>query len=130
MFVDFVNLFSDPEGFFKVAPLWVSFAVPGLSVALGAVLATLMFGWGNRGKELHPHDKMLFVGGWVFSWIAALVFWGLLACTSFAAHGVLEGSAMGVALSIWALVMLVAALLAGVTTFRKLKITFAKNEWE
>lgn len=74
MFVDFVNLFSDPEGFFKLAPLWVSFAAPGLSVALGAVLATLMFGWGNRGKELHPHDKMLFAGGWLFSWVATLVF--------------------------------------------------------
>lgn len=130
MFVDFVNLFSAPEGFFKLAPLWVSFAAPGLSVALGAVLATLMFGWGNRGKELHPHDKMLFAGGWLFSWVATLVFWSLLACTSFAAHGVLQGSAMGVALSIWALVMLAVALLVGVKTFRKLKITFAKNEWE
>lgn len=128
MFVDFVNLFSDPEGFFKVAPLWVSFAVPGLSVALGAVLATLMFGWGSRGEELHPHDKMLFAGGWFFSWVATLVFWGSLVYVSFAAHGVLEGSSMCVALSIWASVMLAVALLAGVTTFRKLKITFA-NEW-
>ena len=128
MFVDFVNLFSDPEGFFKVAPLWVSFAVPGLSVALGAVLATLMFGWGSRGEKLHPHDKMLFAGGWLFSWVAALAFWGALAHMTFAAHGVLQGSAMGVALSIWASVMLTVALLAGVSTFRKLKITFA-NEW-
>lgn len=31
MFVDFVNLFSDPEGFLKTSSLWVTFIIPCLT---------------------------------------------------------------------------------------------------
>lgn len=38
MFVDFVNMFADPTGFFSAAPLWLAFVIPGVITAVPVAL--------------------------------------------------------------------------------------------
>lgn len=44
MYVEFVNMFTDPTGFFKTAPIWVSFVLPGIISALLTISPAALVG--------------------------------------------------------------------------------------
>lgn len=83
MFVDFVNMFADPTGFFETAPIWVSFVLPG--AITGTIATTLWFlAWSKQESEADFFAPILTEG-------IATIFWGLIVTPAFTAHGVIAG---------------------------------------
>ena len=88
MFVDFVNMFADPTGFFKTAPMWASFILPGAINALLIVIPAAIAG-------LIAHDEEFALStSWVLSVLnlaVGTIFWGIIVSPAFEAHGVNPG---------------------------------------
>lgn len=110
MFVDFVNLFSDPEGFLKTSSLWVTFLIPcltsGGSIFILAWIAGKVIT--TDYEALIGSTVMLAFGGLSFTVIP----WWNTAAHSFTAHGVKDGFPLGVAMVIWAVAHVVVAVIA------------------
>lgn len=95
MFVDFVNMFSDPTGFFKSAPLWVSFVLPGV---ITSIVFTLLWWYRGRPDFLSLRARVKLTGkpeddtrAFAFFDLLAYIFWGIIVTPSFEAHGVHTG---------------------------------------
>lgn len=109
MFVDFVNLFSDPEGFLKTSSLWVTFLIPCLTSG-GSIF---ILAW-IAGKVITDYGEL--IGSTVILALGGLSFtvipWWNTAAHSFTAHGVKDGFQLGVAMAIWAVAHVVVAVIA------------------
>lgn len=109
MFVDFVNLFSDPEGFLKTSSLWVTFIIPCLTSG-GSIF---ILAW-IAGKVITDYGEL--IGSTVILALGGLSFtvipWWSTAAHSFTAHGVKDGFPLGVAMVIWAVAHVVVAVIA------------------
>lgn len=109
MFVDFVNLFSDPEGFLKTSSLWVTFLIPCLTSG-GSIF---ILAW-IAGKVITDYGEL--IGSTVILALGGLSFtvipWWNTAAHSFTAHGVKDGFPLGVAMAIWTVAHVVVAVIA------------------
>lgn len=85
MYVEFVNMFTDPTGFFKTAPMWVSFILPGAINALLVITTAAILGITTKNEDT------AIMTAWI-SGLSALavgsIFWGIIVTPAFAAHGV------------------------------------------
>lgn len=88
MFVDFVNMFADPTGFFSAAPLWVSFVLSGIISALLTISPAALVGLFTKDEDNAT------IAGWILgalNLVGGAIFWGIIVSPAFEAHGVNPG---------------------------------------
>lgn len=88
MYVEFVNMFTDPTGFFKTAPIWVSFVLPGIINALLTISPAALVGLFTKDEDNAT------IAGWILgglNLIGGAIFWGIIVSPAFEAHGVNPG---------------------------------------
>lgn len=115
MFVDFVNLFSDPEGFFKTSSLWLVFLIPYACSGFITMLMSWYFGHCYKTSEggITASNYGAFWGGWAIIALLSLIVWGDVTVKTFTAHGVHEGLPMYISVFLWIIVMGTAVVLSG-----------------
>lgn len=113
MFVDFVNMFADPTGFFSTAPLWLAFVLPGVITAVPVALAWWLCGC-PAWEATFKGDTSIIIG--VIQAIAT-VFWGIVVTPAFVAHGVIEGNPLIISGAFgWGAMMLISSLVPWAVT--------------
>lgn len=109
MYVEFVNMFTDPTGFFKTAPMWVSSILPGAINALLIVIPAAIAG-------LIAHDEEFALStSWLLSVLnlaVGTIFWGIIVSPAFEAHGVNPGIPTAISFTLGFLAMVIETALA------------------
>lgn len=88
MYVEFVNMFTDPTGFFNTAPIWVAFVLPGIINALLTISPAALVGLFTKDEDIAT------IAGWILgalNLVGGAIFWGIVIFPAFEAHGVNPG---------------------------------------
>jgi hypothetical protein len=119
MFVDFLNLFQDPAGFFRSLPLWVFFAIPHVFnlLFLFVVWVVNLRTTSDSLPEGTSEDVALFFDGITVSLSCMVCFVAIdmptlyLSMGIFEANGVVPGGGVAVGYGIWLVLAVVSTLI-------------------
>lgn len=109
MYVEFVNMFTDPTGFFKTAPMWVSFILPGAINALLIIISAAIVSLITRDEDFAISASWV-LGG--LNLVVGIIFWGIIVSPAFEAHGVNPGFPTVISFALGFLAMVIETALA------------------